>query len=643
MNTNDLELGEEETRAEAYIEMLDDAILKLESLPTQNLAGVESSGISVGGNTPSLVQNKLKLPQVPLPEFSNRKGENLRNFFLSFESIIDKHRLSSFEKYVYLSKQLSNAPKILVDSLDIENKLYENAKELLEQAFDNSERSKSDLIGKLSKLKLLDNADPYGFIGEMRSIISSIKESKLNIDDFVQYFVWNGLNKNFQTHLTSITNKCMPSLDDINNSLFEATDRYLKQINENNHRTDRNKPSYNSFKQEANSMAINVRPGEKSKIFCVLCTNDKNESDHYMKDCSRYISPKNKFDKLRSMGACTKCSFSNHETKECKFIFKSNCKHCDQAHMSYLCLKMGSKVSPDDSIAHYGIMDTTSSLLVIESSQVAINNSMILPTLTAQICNEKSTYKVRAFKDSGSQQTFIDSAVVENLNLPIIEKNILLNVHGFNSSKRVRTKKVSLQLKFGAQIFKHTALCVDNIRTKFEITDLGEVVSQFESRGYSLADSEYEVNSSGYVDNIGLILGTDTDHMIPMNYKTYGDTSVPDNLASYIETPFGIILSGDLSKMIENLPFLPIPSEIPVRMLNAKPDKRVVDQRSSELVSSLAENSVEKSIECKQRPKTNNHVSPLSKIDLSNVKSVSPASTNVKMNRQTTSGRTRRK
>ena len=642
LNTNDIELGQEETIAEAYIELLDKTILKLESLHVQNLAGVEGSGILVGGNNPNLVHNKLKLPQVPLPEFSNRKGENLRHFFVSFESIINKHHLSSYEKYIYLCKQLFDAPKILVDSLDIENRLYENAKELLEQAFDNSERSKSDLIGRLSKLKLLNNADPYGFIGEMRSIISSIKESKLNIDDFIQYFVWNGLNSDFQTHLTSITNKCKPSLDDINNNLFEATDRYLKQINENNTRNDRNKSS-NSFKQEANSMAVNVKTGEKSKIFCVLCTNDKNKSDHYLKDCLRYISPKNKFDKLRSMRACTKCSFSNHETKDCKFIFKSNCKHCDQAHMSYLCLKNGSKVSPNDSTAHSGIMDTTSSLLVIESSQVAVNNSMILPTLTAQICSENYTYNVRAFKDSGSQQTFIDSAVAENLNLPIIENNILLNVHGFNSTKRVRTKKVSLQLKFGSQVFNHTALCVDKIRTKFSITELGRVVSQFESLGHNMADSEYEVNSSGYVNNIGLILGTDTDHMIPMTYKTYGDTSVPDNLASYIETPFGVILSGDLSKMIENLPFLLIKSEIPVRMLNAKPYKRVVDQRSSELVSSLAENSVEKSNECNLKPKTVNYVSSLRKIDISNVKPVSPASTNVKMNRPTTSKRTRRK
>ena len=568
LNTNDLELGEEETRAEAYIEMLDDAILKLESLPTQNLAGVGSSGISVEGNTPSVVQNKLKLPQVPLPEFSNRKGENLRNFFLSFESIIDKHRLSSFEKYVYLSKQLSNAPKILVDSLDIEDKLYEKAKELLEQAFDNSERSKSDIINRLTKLKLQNNSDPYPFIGEMRSLISSIKTLKITVDDFVQYFVWTGLNGNFQTHLTNITNKCKPNLDDINNNLFEATDRYLREINENSHRTDRNKPSSSSFKQEANSMAINVKQTEKSKIivkqagkskiFCVLCASDKKRNDHYLKDCLIYRSPKNKFDKLRSIKACTKCSFANHETNACKFIFKSNCQYCDQAHMTYLCLKSHQKVSSNTVSTEYPneVLDATSSSLFIEASQMSLNNSMILPTLTAQVCDGTAIYNVRAFKDGGCQQTFIDGALAENLGLPIMDQNIILTVHGFNSSKQVRTKKVAFTLKFGSKTFRHTALCVDNIRTKFSIAGLGKIVSEFVSQGFNLADNEYNKDSSGSVDNIDIILGTDTDHMIPMTYKTYGDVSDPDNLSSYIETPFGVIFSGDLSKMAKNLPFL---------------------------------------------------------------------------------------
>ena len=68
----------------------------------------------------------------------------------------------------------------------------------------------------------------------MRSVMSAIKSLKITVDDIVQYFVWSGLNSFFQTQLTGITNKSKPSLDDINTNIFEATNRYVKQMNEKN-------------------------------------------------------------------------------------------------------------------------------------------------------------------------------------------------------------------------------------------------------------------------------------------------------------------------------------------------------------------------------------------------------------------------
>ena len=49
-------------------------------------------------------RNKLKLPELPLPSFSNNEGERLIQFFINFEAIIDKYDLSNFERYIYLEK-----------------------------------------------------------------------------------------------------------------------------------------------------------------------------------------------------------------------------------------------------------------------------------------------------------------------------------------------------------------------------------------------------------------------------------------------------------------------------------------------------------------------------------------------------------
>ena len=86
---------------------------------------------------------------------------------------------------------------------------------------------------------------------------------------------------------------------------------------------------------------------------------------------------------------------------------------------------------------------------------------------------------------------------------------------------------------------------------------IGEIVAAFEQGGYKLADTSYSSLTSGSVDNIDLILGTDSDHMLPMSYRTFGDTSNLDCMASFIETPIGIVLSGNMHNMIKNLPFLP--------------------------------------------------------------------------------------
>ena len=181
---------------------------------------------------PNIVHHKLKLPEVPMPEFSNAKGENLHNFFKSFEAIISKHRLTSYEKFIYLRKQLSisSSPRVLIDSLDVDQHSYEVAKALLFEAFDSTNTSKYETISKLAKLKMSIGADPYVFIGELRTIIANFKSLEITCDDLIQFFTWNGLNREFQSHVTNITNKFRPSLEEINLSLFEATDRYKKHL-----------------------------------------------------------------------------------------------------------------------------------------------------------------------------------------------------------------------------------------------------------------------------------------------------------------------------------------------------------------------------------------------------------------------------
>ena len=54
------------------------------------------------GNESRFKGQNFKLPKMTLPQFSNASTQSFRKFIRSFEAIIDKHSLSSHEKFVYL-------------------------------------------------------------------------------------------------------------------------------------------------------------------------------------------------------------------------------------------------------------------------------------------------------------------------------------------------------------------------------------------------------------------------------------------------------------------------------------------------------------------------------------------------------------
>ena len=157
----------------------------------------------------------------------------MEKFFHSFESIVNKHSLSPYEKLVYLRGQLKGAPRVLVESLDSNHQTYEKAKSLLSQAFASTITQKYEVIERLSKLRMTVSKDPYEFIGDIRSISSTFESLSITVEEVIQFFVWYGMNDKFQAQLIQITNQCKPTLEQINAVIFEAAERYLRSAAKN--------------------------------------------------------------------------------------------------------------------------------------------------------------------------------------------------------------------------------------------------------------------------------------------------------------------------------------------------------------------------------------------------------------------------
>ena len=83
-------------------------------------------------------------------------------FFQIFDAILEKQTdLSEHQQYLLLRGQLADAPKILVDTLDYKLHTYEKAKEALLDAFDSTEKSKSEIIESMPSLSLKPEEEPY--------------------------------------------------------------------------------------------------------------------------------------------------------------------------------------------------------------------------------------------------------------------------------------------------------------------------------------------------------------------------------------------------------------------------------------------------------------------------------------------------
>ncbi|XP_068234441.1 uncharacterized protein [Palaemon carinicauda] len=280
--------------------------------------------------------SQLKLPELPLPTFGNREGEDISKFLREFEATIDKYDLSTHVKFTLLTRQLSGDSLKLVNSLDCSNRSYEEAKKLLQKAFADTLSQQYRVIKQLSELKLTYQSDPYDFISNMRIICNQFEALSIDQNIVLQYFIWNGFNDCFKNQLMHITGSNKPSLQQIDEHIFTALERYRnisKKFNVKQGNLEK------KVVPNSNCLASAVVNVEKSKVKeCSLCLADnKGDIDHPIFKCSVYVTPQSKIEKLKQLNFCTNCTCDSHKTSDCRFKFNRKCKHCNKWHFSYLC------------------------------------------------------------------------------------------------------------------------------------------------------------------------------------------------------------------------------------------------------------------------------------------------------------------
>ena len=111
--------------------MYDDSLTRVISLIKSKLPYGSSS-------SPDEIRTKisqLKLPELPLPTFSNEEGDDINKLLREFEPTVSQYTLSNHVKFTLLTRQLHGDPAKIVSSLVCIKCSYEDAKDLLQKAF----------------------------------------------------------------------------------------------------------------------------------------------------------------------------------------------------------------------------------------------------------------------------------------------------------------------------------------------------------------------------------------------------------------------------------------------------------------------------------------------------------------------------
>ena len=538
-------LNSEYTRCDEYDCKITNTIQLLED-KLQSSLNEQTGANSLIAQNPgsSLRQGQLKLPLLPLPEYGHADGESLENFITNFETILQKYNLTSFEKYVYLEMQLKGEALMLIKSLYGKNQSYEEAIKLLTKAFASPTTQKFDLLSKMANLNLKYNGNCFTFVSEMRTIIHSIKALRVEIEDVLQFFIWRGMPFDLQSQLINITNNNKPNVNEIEENIFSAIERFQAiQKRKNDFKSNKMTESASNF--AASFKVKENAPSSYKPKPCILCSSPDKEADHAISKCVKFSNSRAKIGKLKQLKVCIKCANNNHDSENCQFRFYKNCYHCKGLHFSFLCPNEVKNSQPKQNDSKVAVSAGTISI-----EATTLNFESIFPTLlpTCSIPMDNG-YMLHAIKDSGAQCTIILTGVAEKNCLNVV-KNVDIQINGFNASKPYATKVVEVPLLFGSEYHTITAVCVPDINIKLKIEGLHEMVTNFVTRKYELADKTLlDMHDNECIDHINFILGADYGYILNENKAVFP----LEAKCNCYETPLGIVLMGNITNILNNI------------------------------------------------------------------------------------------
>ena len=421
-----LKYASEATEAEMNSEL--ESIESYQDKVTELLCSLnQQAEPTVESPTDTTVRSMLKSPTAPLPSFTSTEGENFELFIVNFEETLSKFRYSEYDKLLLLKQQISGRAAYLIDSLDPNTQTYSEAKSLLLQAFATSALQKFNVIKQLCGITLSHSDEPFKCMEDMRKIQQAVNHLQITVEDILQFFFLKGLNETFLTQLVHITNNVRPTLQEINDNFFMASERYAIALKSSKIRSPIVERS--TEQNKSISLAIAVQNKEQMNLFknCTLCFSKECVADHPINKCKRFLKPLDKIKRFIEINGCIKCNNLDHDIYKCKFRFKKNCNICDRWHFTFLC--PDNRESKSSSTSRPSSVRTQNNVSVNTYAQSGQFEN-VLPTVTLKF----DWKQIRGLLDSGSQKNLVSELILKTNNHVILD-TVDLKIRGVNCTK----------------------------------------------------------------------------------------------------------------------------------------------------------------------------------------------------------------
>ncbi|XP_024872298.1 uncharacterized protein LOC112454901, partial [Temnothorax curvispinosus] len=499
------------------------------------------TGAPLGGAPapPSCQASVVKLPKIPLPQFS---GDLTLwpSFIALFNASIHNQQISAIEKYQYLLASLKGEPLNVVKNLPFSEEYYLIAYDSLVDRYRN-------------KRKLADH--------HLNSIIEAkpLKaESAETLHHLLDTFTENTRALALMKFLTDSWDFILLKF------LLDKLPRSLREKFESAHRAEEI-PRYTQLTkflaEHCQVLEAVAGPSSKTKSTPVslFVTNTADcpvcKEPHYVSKCSQFLklSPRERQAKARDLKLCLNCLRSGHGMKNCPSAW--TCRSCGTKHHTLLHYEQSSNTTPKtepisatpaepDAVPAPQSEDAP----IVTMTSLA-NRIVLLSTVRAEAIDARgNAFPVRILLDSASQANVITEGCLRKGGFRRTKHSA--TVLAINEARAATTRGLtSLVIRARGRDdtrFSIKATVLPRITSPLP-NDKVEVQSWKHLKGLPLADPEYYVPGS-----VDILLGADSFVSILRDGRRKGEKGEPDAFNSV----FGWVLTGAVSPSVQATPLL---------------------------------------------------------------------------------------